>query len=139
MDYGTDIYCINGEFQVLPAGDITLVNDKYCLIQDIINRLKTVKGSHFRHPDYGIDLYKYIKAQWSEGTELEILTLIETELEKDPRILEATAVREYIDMRTFVIKLIVETVNYDSPINLVITLDRDSQDVYVKISKTIEG
>ncbi|EDP73287.1 hypothetical protein [Hydrogenivirga sp. 128-5-R1-1] len=89
MDFGTDIYCINGDFQVLPTGDITTVNDKYCLIQDIINRLKTVKGSHFRHPDYGIDLYKYLKAQWSEEVELEILTLIETELEKDPRILEA--------------------------------------------------
>jgi phage baseplate assembly protein W len=139
MDFGTDIYCINGEFQVLPTGDITLVSDKYCLIQDIINRLKTVKGSHFRHPDYGIDLYKYLKAQWSEEIELEILTLIETELEKDPRILEATAVREYIDMRTFVIKLIVETVNFDSPINLVITLDRDDEDIYIKASKTIEG
>lgn len=139
MDFGTDIYCINGGFQVLPTGDITLVSDKYCLIQDIINRLKTVKGSHFRHPDYGIDLYKYLKAQWSEEIELEILTLIETELEKDPRILEATAVREYIDMRTFVIKLIVETVNFDSPINLVITLDRDDEDIYIKASKTIEG
>ncbi|WP_297456164.1 hypothetical protein [Persephonella sp.] len=139
MDFGTDIYCINGDFQVLPTGDITTVNDKYCLIQDIINRLKTVKGSHFRHPDYGIDLYKYLKAQWSEEVELEILTLIETELEKDPRILEATAVREYIDMRTFVIKVIVETVEYDTPINLIIDLDRDSQDIYIKVSKTIEG
>lgn len=139
MDFGTDIYCINGDFQVLPTGDITTVNDKYCLIQDIINRLKTVKGSHFRHPDYGIDLYKYLKAQWSEEIELEILTLIETELEKDPRILEATAIREYIDMRTFVIKVIVETVEYDTPINLIIDLDRDSQDIYIKVSKTIEG
>ncbi len=139
MDFGTDIYCINGDFQVLPAGDITLVDGKYCLIQDIINRLKTVKGSHFRHPDYGIDLYKYLKAQWSEEIELEILTLIETELEKDPRILEATAVREYIDMRTFVIKVIVETVEYDTPINLIIDLDRDNQDIYIKVSKTIEG
>ena len=139
MDFGTDIYCINGDFQVLPTGDITTVNDKYCLIQDIINRLKTVKGSHFRHPDYGIDLYKYLKAQWSEEIELEILTLIETELEKDPRILEATAVREYIDMRTFVIKVIVETVEYDTPINLIVDLDRDSQDIYIKVSKTIEG
>ena len=139
MDFGTDIYCINGDFQVLPTGDITLVSGKYCLIQDIINRLKTVKGSHFRHPDYGIDLYKYLKAQWSEDIELEILTLIETELEKDPRILEATAVREYIDMRTFVIKVIVETVEYDTPINLIIDLDRDNQDIYIKVSKTIEG
>ena len=139
MDFGTDIYCINGDFQVLPAGDITLVDGKYCLIQDIINRLKTVKGSHFRHPDYGIDLYKYLKAQWSEEIELEILTLIETELEKDPRILEATAVREYIDMRTFVIKVIVETVEYDTPINLIIDLDGDNQDIYIKVSKTIEG
>jgi len=139
MDFGIDIYCINGDFQVLPTGDITLVSGKYCLIQDIINRLKTVKGSHFRHPDYGIDLYKYLKAQWSEETELEILTLIEAELEKDPRILEATAVREYIDMRTFVIKVIVETVEYDTPINLIIDLDKDKQDIYVKVSKTIEG
>ncbi|SNZ08288.1 Phage baseplate assembly protein W [Persephonella hydrogeniphila] len=139
MDFGTDIYCINGDFQVLPTGDITLVNSKYCLIQDIINRLKTVKGSHFRHPDYGIDLYKYLKAQWDEEIELEILTLIEIELEKDPRILEATAVREYIDMRTLVIRLVVETVNFDSPINLVITLDRDDKDVYIKASKMIEG
>lgn len=139
MDFGTDIYCINGDFQVLPTGDITTVNDKYCLIQDIINRLKTVKGSHFRHPDYGIDLYKYLKAQWSEEIELEILTLIETEFEKDPRILEATAIREYIDMRTFVIKVIVETVEDDTPINLIVDLDRDSQDIYIKVSKTIEG
>lgn len=138
MDFGTDIYCINGEFQVLPTGDITLVNDKYCLIQDIINRLKTAKGSHFRHPDYGIDLYKYLKAQWDEETELEILTLIETEVEKDPRVLEATAVREYIDMRTFIIKLIVETTTAGFPINLLITLDKDNQDIYTKVSKTIE-
>ncbi|MEO2069430.1 MAG: hypothetical protein ABGX27_07995 [Desulfurobacteriaceae bacterium] len=139
MDFGIDIYCINGDFQVLPSGDLTLVSGLHCLAQDIINRLKTVKGSHFAHPDYGIDLHRFIKRQWDPITELDLLSAIGDEVEKDPRVLEAKATRKNLTLRSIEILLTVTPVGFNNPFNLIISIDRDSGEVYAKVANTREG
>jgi len=139
VDFGIDILCQNGDFQVLPSGDLTLVSDLYCLAQDIINRLKTVKGSHFAHPDYGIDLYRFIKRQWDPITELDLLSAIEDEVEKDPRVLEAKATRKDLTLRSIEILLTVTPVGFNNPFNLIISVDRDNGEVYAKVASMREG
>ncbi len=83
-----DIYLINGNFQTDGTGDLRILDERQTLIQDIYNRIRTVKGSHFHHPDYGIDLIDFLNTDQDELTILDLQNQLQEEIEKDPRILE---------------------------------------------------
>ncbi|NPA54180.1 MAG: GPW/gp25 family protein [Aquificae bacterium] len=83
-----DIYLINGNFQIDGTGDLRILDERQTLIQDIYNRIRTVKGSHFHHPDYGIDLIEFLNSNPDELTLLDMANELQDEIEKDPRVLE---------------------------------------------------
>jgi len=83
-----DIYLINGNFQIDGTGDIKIIDEYQTLIQDIYNRIRTAKGSHFQHPDYGIDIVDYLNTNMDNLTLLEFINELQEEIEKDPRILD---------------------------------------------------
>jgi len=132
MNYGRDIYFINGDFAISANGDLLLLDEKKTLIQDLVNRLKTVKGSYFIHPDYGTNLYKYIRASGDDTTLFSLINEVEDELLKDPRVDEvdvAVAERSQKSVRL----LITVKPLYDSPFNLVLSLEEPE-----KISLAVE-
>jgi len=132
MGYGRDIYLINGGFQIAPNGDLLLLDEKQTLIQDVINRLKTYKGSHFAHPDYGTNIYDYIRGNGDNRTLLELINDIEEELLKDPRIWEVEV--EVLERSLKGVKLLIKVQPLeDSPFNLVLTaFDEGQIDVIVQ-------
>ena len=132
MGYGRDIYLINGDFQIAPNGDLLLLDEKQTLIQDVINRLKTYKGSHFAHPDYGTNIYDYIRGNGDNRTLLELINDIEEELLKDPRIWEVEV--EVLERSLKGVKLLIKVQPLeDSPFNLVLTaFDEGQIDVIVQ-------
>lgn len=83
-----DIYLINGNFQIDGTGDLKIIDEYQTLIQDIYNRIRTTKSSHFHHPDYGIDLVDYLNADMDDLTLLEFINELQEEIEKDPRVLD---------------------------------------------------
>ena len=83
-----DIYLINGNFQIDGKKDLKIIDETQTLIQDIYNRIKTIKGSHFHHPDYGIDLVEFLNTNQDQLTLLQIQNQLQEEIEKDPRVLE---------------------------------------------------
>ena len=132
MSYGRDIYLINGDFQISPSGDLLLLDEKQTLIQDIINRLKTYKGSHFAHPDYGTNIYDYLRGNGDDRTLLELINDIEEELLKDPRIWEVEV--EVLERSLKGVKLLIKVQPLeDSPFSLVLTaFDEGQIDVIVQ-------
>ncbi len=119
MSYEKDIYLINGDFQIAPNGDLLLLDERKTLIQDIINRLKTYKGSHFAHPDYGTNIYDYLRGIGDDKTLLELINDIEEELLKDPRIWEVEV--EVLERSLKGVKLLIKVQPLeDSPFNLVL-------------------
>jgi len=122
MGYGTDIYLINGDFQIAPSGDLLLLDERQTLIQDIINRLKTYKGSHFAHPDYGTNIYDYLRANGDDQTLLALINDIEEELLKDPRIWDVEV--EVVERNLKGVKLLIHIQPIeDSPFSLVLSAD----------------
>jgi len=122
MGYGTDIYLIDGDFMIGANGDLLILDEKKTLIQDVINRLKTVKGSYEIHPDYGSNIRRYTRALGDDETILSLVNEIEEELLKDSRIWE---VEVRIVQRTLkTLKLVIEIKPLEeSPFNLVLSLE----------------
>ena len=122
MSYGTDIYLIDGDFTIGANGDLLILDEKKTLIQDIINRLKTVKGSYEIHPDYGSNIHRYTRALGNDETVLSLINEIEEELLKDPRIWEVDVQIAERTLKT--LKLIIEVKPLEeSPFNLVLSLE----------------
>jgi len=122
MSYGTDIYLIDGDFQIGANGDLLVLDEKKTLIQDVINRLKTVKGSYEIHPDYGTNIYNYIRASADDLTLLELINEIEEELLKDPRIWEVNVIVKERNLKG--VKLLVEVFPIEeNPFNLILSLE----------------
>ena len=122
MSYGTDIYLIDGDFMIGANGDLLILDEKKTLIQDVINRLKTVKGSYEIHPDYGSNIHRYVRALGDDETVLSLINEIEEELLKDPRIWEVDVQIAERTLKT--LKLIIEVKPLEeSPFNLVLSLE----------------
>ena len=107
-------------------GDLLILDEKKTLIQDVINRLKTVKGSYEIHPDYGSNIHRYVRASGNHETVLSLINEIEEELLKDPRIWEVDV---QIVQRTLKgLKLLIEVKPIEeSPFNLVLSLEESEK------------
>ena len=128
----SDIYLIDGDFQIAPSGDLLLLDERQTLIQDIINRLKTYKGSHFAHPDYGTNIYDYLRANGDDQTLLALINDIEEELQKDPRIWDVEI--EVVERTLKGVRLLIHIQPIeDSPLDLELTAgDEEGIEIAVK-------
>jgi len=63
-DYlGTDIlFDQDGDLAVSPTGDLTIVRGNDCLLQDVRNRIETVPGDIYSHPDWGCRIKELLGA-----------------------------------------------------------------------------
>ena len=85
---GTDLRFdrATGDFQPLPAGDLSLISRADCVLQDVFLRLVTPKGDLWCHPDYGVDIYDYLHAGGTLTNRLALCEMVREEVMKDPRI-----------------------------------------------------
>jgi phage baseplate assembly protein W len=87
---GADISYDRG-FAATAAGDAGLTSGVACLAQDLRHALTTPRGDLWYDPDYGVDIYKYLKGENTETERLAMALDIILTIEADPRVVAGSA------------------------------------------------
>jgi len=92
QDYlGTDVlFDEDGDLAVSPTGDLVSVNGRDCLLQDIRDRLGTIPGDLFAHPDWGCGIGRLLGALDTPLNRALAIRYIRQALEADPRVEDNT-------------------------------------------------
>jgi len=112
-------------------GDVDLVEGRKCLLQDIRLRLTTPRGDLWCHPDYGIDLYRFLHLEGTAINRLDLVRTIEEEAAQDPRGDSVNVTLTSWDGYTVKVIVIINPVDGGNPINLVIGYDLATMTVEV--------
>lgn len=83
---GVDMAMDTEDLTVTATGDSKLVSGRACLAQDLLNALMTPKGSLLWHPEYGFDVYKYVKKENTAINRLQFTQEVKATVEADPRV-----------------------------------------------------
>ena len=91
-DYlGTDIlFDEDGDLAVGPTGDLVSVTGRDCLLQDIRDRLGTLPGDLFAHPNWGCGIGRLLGALDTPLNRALAIRYIRHALESDPRVEDNT-------------------------------------------------
>jgi hypothetical protein len=93
IDYGTDL-----DFRTLDmAADGGVISGNDILVQAVILRLNTPRGSVLDAPDDGMDLTDYLSRDLTTSDAASLAGTIESELQKDPRF-QAGSVHATVDI-----------------------------------------
>jgi phage baseplate assembly protein W len=92
---GKDIR-FDDDLVVGPDGDAASVTGLACLHQDLKVRLKTPRGGLIGFPKFGVDIYRFLHAEYSEDNVLALKNDIVDQVESDLRIRKATAAVEVL-------------------------------------------
>ena len=87
---GTDIAFMR-DFDMQADGDTALSSGLDCLSQDLVHALTTPKGDLWYDPSYGVDIYKYLKAENTQTQRLALELEIIVTIEVDPRVVAGSA------------------------------------------------
>lgn len=130
--YGSDII-FDKDFEVLPAGDVSLTEGTGCLVQDIIHRLLTPKGDLFYNPDYGLDIYQYINDEENFLNRIGLIKEVKNTVQKDPRVKFGTVKVDIVgwDLNQLEFKVSFTPVNEKNPVNLLINYDQNNSSAEV--------
>lgn len=93
---GTDIRLQDGEIIATPTGDADTVSELRCLAQDLVNRFGTPRGGLWAHPNYGTRYHQFIHAEDTPLNRRHFAQELETEAEKDPRVVPGTAIAKVV-------------------------------------------
>ena len=91
-DYlGMDIlFDAEGDLAVSPTGDLVTVNGRDCLLQDIRDRLGTIPGDLFAHPEWGCSISRLLGTLDTPLNRALAIRYIRHALESDPRVEDNT-------------------------------------------------
>jgi len=123
---GTDILVVNRDFSVLPTGDVETCSGTACLVQDLVHRLDTPRGGLWMHPDYGLDLYRFLHLEGLAVHVLDFQHSVQAEVEKDPRVVPGSAVVEMLQWdldERIRFRLTCKPIGVTNPLNLVLGYD----------------
>ena len=88
---GADIlFDEDSDLAVSPTGDLVTVSGRDCLLQDIRDRLGTLPGDLFAHPDWGCGIGRLLGALDTPLNRVLAIRYIRHALEADPRIEDNT-------------------------------------------------
>ena len=92
QDYlGMDIlFDEDGDLTVGQTGDLVCVSGRDCLLQDIRDRLGTLPGDLFAHPDWGCSIGRLLGALDTPLNRALAIRYIRQALETDPRVKDDT-------------------------------------------------
>ena len=101
------------------------------LIQSIVRRHLTIKGSDIASPNDGIDVRVYIKAGLTQTDISGIAAAVQQELVRDQRILPSTTVTASYNTETLVLTLneVIQTAS--GPFSLTLAISQVTVDVIV--------
>ncbi|MGE5606887.1 MAG: hypothetical protein ACM3YE_14520 [Bacteroidota bacterium] len=119
---GTDVALKNGEISAA-FGDADIVEGRNCYIQDLCLRLTTPKGSLWCHPNYGIDIYRFLHLEGTYINRLDLAQAIQEETENDPRTESAQVSINSWDGTKVKLTLTAKPIDESSPVNLVLGYD----------------
>ena len=111
-DYlGTDIlFDEEGDLVVSTSGDLETVSGLDCLKQDLRDRLETIPGDLFAHPDWGCNIHTMLGALSSNLNRALAVRYLRLAILDDPRIRKETVqviVREFnTEQKTFEIRFV---------------------------------
>lgn len=88
---GTDLALVDGDLAVASDGDAATVTGAACLVQDLIHRLSTARGTLWMHPEYGCDLYRFLHVEDSQVQRIDMQCAIQDAIEADPRVVPGSA------------------------------------------------
>lgn len=121
MRFGTDL-------AALPDFDgVTLRREYDNLAEALARRLITPRGALWYAPEYGTDLRGYLNEPVTDALRYEVERLAALEVEKDPRVEEATATLTYLGTNEMRLSLSVRTAQ--GPFTLVLRVDSLSVEV----------
>ena len=91
-DYlGTDVlFDEENDLAVSPTGDHVTISGRDCLLQDIRDRLGTLPGDLFSHPDWGCGIGRLLGAMDTPLNRALAIRYIRHALEADPRVEDNT-------------------------------------------------
>ena len=118
---GTDIAFLY-DFDMGAAGEGRMVKGGECLGQDLIHALTTPKGSLKWHPDYGVDVWKYLKMANTFLNRSQLKKEIVSTVEADPRVELGSVSVQFVewDLNRIRIKVICAPIGEAHPLNLVL-------------------
>lgn len=88
---GTDIrFDADGDLVVSRTGDLEIVVGRDCLLQDVRDRLGTLPGDLFAHPDWGCGIGRLLGAPDTPLNRALAVRYIRQALEADPRVEDNT-------------------------------------------------
>lgn len=122
---GTDILVANRDFSPLPTGDVETCQGLACLAQDLVHRLGTPRGDLWLHPDYGLDIQRFVHLDASPAHVLDFQMSVAQEVERDPRVEPGSAQVEVLqwDLDAVRFRLTVRPIGSTHPLNLVLGYD----------------
>ena len=80
----------DGDLAISPTGDLVTVSGRDCLLQDIRDRLGTIPGDLFAHPDWGCGIGRLLGAMDTPLNRALAIRYIRHALESDPRVEDNT-------------------------------------------------
>ena len=103
------------------SGEGRLVSGSDCLAQDLIHALTTPKGGIPWHPDYGIDIYKFVKMANNPINRLQLEQEVLQTVAADPRVAFGSVRFQIIgwDMNKIEFKVICTPIVDEHPLNMV--------------------
>lgn len=122
-DYlGCDMLVKERDLQLQAIGDVSIVSRIKCLQQDLLNALTTPKGSLFWHPNYGVDIFKYIKMTNTATNRLQLILDIKRTINADPRVQIGKTIVTVTswDLQKIKIKIQVLPIKTAHPLNFVL-------------------
>lgn len=122
---GTDVLVTGRDFSPLPTGDVDVVSGLRCLAQDLVHRLGTPRGDLWMHPEYGLDLCRFVHVEGTAVNVLDFQHSVQEEAEKDARVTPGSAkveVRSW-DLDRIAFRLTVLPIGETNPLNLVLGFD----------------
>jgi hypothetical protein len=104
-EFGTDLLVTlqDGVFDIDPTGAVD--TPEHALAMSVARRFVVERGALFYDAEYGLDLRQYLNKGLTRGELFRLRFLIQSEAEKDERILSAEATLQFTASQTLVVKL----------------------------------
>jgi len=133
VSLGTDIRIENGDFVTNPTGDLQLVSDRDCLVQDLKHMLRSPADALFLHPGWGAGLEQFLQKADTPLNRLDLQQAVQEGLESDPRMQAGSAAATVINWDRDSIQVQATSTPIGDPNPLSLILDLAGGDINVEV------
>jgi hypothetical protein len=128
---GADLGFDGGDLAVGADGDLTIASGGRCLTVDLVNRLKTLRGSDWTDANLGFPWSAWLQTEWAEHMVSALRAAVARELEKDPRVQSVVVQAARSGPATLQLECRVQPIGGGNAFNLVVGFDMEAATVEV--------